>query len=313
MKKGLLVVVPLVALAVYMSRPMLVPAHTQVATPVIERQSPAEEQVETASISLKVLPAEPIQGDPLLVEVRGLSSTTTIRSLKFKNESITVFVGENGRPAAIFGLDLRLTPATYPLTLTLTDGRIIKENIVVGEKKAPSAPLGIPEKLGGNTPQAEQELVSTLVEEGKIISAIRSSEEKLWHGAFALPLAGPITITDIYGYSRQTGGSTIAHKGTDFRAATGTPVYTIGDGRVAYVGYLRNYGNVIAIDHGTKLLSIYMHLARVDKAVGNQVRKGDVIALSGDTGYVLGPHLHLTLRINNISIDPMKFFSLLGQ
>ena len=211
---------------------------------------------------------------------------------------------------ALLGLDLRMTPGTYPLTLFLADGRMIQKDVVVGEKKIVSAPLGIPESLGGNTPKAAQELVNSLVEEGKIISAIKSSSEKLWTGPFLYPLAPPIVITDVYGYSRQTGGSTLAHKGTDFRAATGTPVYAIADGKVAYTGYLRNYGNVIAVDHGTKVLSIYMHLSRVDKAVGESVKKGEQIALSGDTGYVLGPHLHLTIRINNISIDPMKFFTL---
>jgi hypothetical protein len=313
MKKGFIIVLPLIALAIFMSRPQPAPAGEERATPPLERQSPAEEEVKTEALSLAVLPVAPLQGDPLLVEVRGLSGTSTIRALKFKNEPVALFV-EGGRVKGLYGLDLRIPPGTYPLTLTLTDGRVIEESVAVAERRMPSAPLGIPEKLGGNTPEAEQELVSTLVEEGKIISAIKSSEERLWSGPFAYPVAPPITITDPYGYSRQTGtgGTTIAHKGTDFRAAVGTPVLAVADGRVSYVGYLRNYGNVVAVDHGTKLLSIYMHLSRVDVKPGALVRKGDTIALSGDTGYVLGPHLHLTIRINNISIDPMKFYSLLG-
>jgi len=135
----------------------------------------------------------------------------------------------------------------------------------------------------------------------------------LWQGSFRYPLSAPITITDVYGYSRQTGGSSIAHKGTDFRAVVGTPVYAINDGKVAYTGFLRNYGNVIAVDHGTKILSLYMHLSKVSLAVGDKVEKGDQVGLSGETGYVLGPHLHLTVRINNISIDPIKFMGLLGN
>ncbi len=309
MKQGILILVLVIAFTALMSRPESVPAHQEIESGPLEPQTPAEARAKEVSIS--VSPQKILQGDPVLVKFSGLTGTSTIRSLQWNNATVPVFVSDDGHPAAILGIDLRMAAKTYPVTLTLTDGRVIQDTITITARNAPTAPLGIPEKLGGNTPESEKELVNSLVEESKIISAIKSSKERLWGAPFRLPLAGPITITDVYGYSRQTGGSTLAHKGTDFRAAVGTPIYSIADGKVAYVGYLRNYGNIVAVDHGAKILSIYMHLSKVEVAVGESVKKGEKIALSGDTGYVLGPHLHLTIRINDISIDPIKFFELL--
>ena len=295
MSREALILIPIIVFAAYMSRPLDLPA---------ANQEPAKKE----EIIISILPKNPIQGEPVLVEVSGIG-TSTIRALKFKNDPMAVFE-KSGRPAGLIGLDLRMPPGFYPVTLTLTDGRVIQEQVRVGERKVVQAPLGIPEKLGGDTPEAEKELLETLAKEGKIVNDIKTSEEKFWSGSFRYPLNSEITITDTYGYSRLTGASTIAHKGTDFRAKVGTPVVAINDGFVRFTRFLRNYGNTIAIDHGTGVLSIYMHLSQMEVEEGNRVSKGDLIAYSGDTGYVLGPHLHLTIRINNISIDPVKFYSL---
>ncbi len=306
MKKGLWIIVFVCLWGLYNSRPLSVPASLD------PQLTTDNQQLENETVSITVTPDEIIQGVPVLVVVNGMNSTSTIRALKFHNKPLEVFL-HNGRPAALIGVDLRLPPTTYPLTLTLTDGRVIQENIVVGKRVVAQAPLGIPESLGGNTPESEKELLETLVKEGEMINAIPTSDRKLWSGAFEYPLSGPIVITDTYGYSRLTGASTIAHKGTDFRAAVGTPVYAMNTGLVAFKANLRNYGNVVALDHGLGLLTIYMHLDEVLVEKGEMVEKGELIARSGQTGYVLGAHLHLTVRINKISIDPEEFLTLLGN
>ncbi len=308
MKKLLLFTTLLAGVAIYNSAPRVLSGQSQTATATnaVNLEKPKEVRVLTLSIQ----PGEVMQGEPVLFVIDGLTSTSSIVSIRFNSQTLPPFEYE-GRVAALAALDLRLTPGSYPVKVVLADGRVLEENVVVKERKIESAPLGIPETLGGNTPEAEKELINTLVEEGKIISAIKTSREKLWTGPFGYPVASPITITDVYGYSRQTGGSSIAHKGTDFRAKVGTPIVAINDGRVVYTGYLRNYGNVIGVDHGTGLLSIYMHLSSIGVTRGQEVRKGERIGLSGDTGYVLGPHLHLTIRINGISIDPLKFLEIL--
>ncbi len=249
-----------------------------------------------------------VQGEPVLITVEGLAATTTVKSVTFNGRTLGVFGA-----SALLGIDLRMEGGTYPVVAALSTGETVIKNLVVGKREVVQAPLGIPDELGGNTPAAEKELISSLAQEGAIINSIPTSLVQLWSGGFRLPLDPPVVVTDTYGYSRLTGASTIAHKGTDYRAAVGTPVYAMNTGLVRYVGNLRNYGKVVALDHGLGLLTIYMHLSEILVKEGDQVTKGSLIGRSGATGYVLGPHLHLTVRINNISIDPEKFLSLMGQ
>jgi murein DD-endopeptidase MepM/ murein hydrolase activator NlpD len=78
-------------------------------------------------------------------------------------------------------------------------------------------------------------------------------------------------------------------------------------GIVRIVKKSKIYGNMVVIDHGLGLMTFYMHLSKSQVKVGQIVEQGKIIGLSGQTGYSLGPHLHLTVRLNNTSIDPVKF------
>lgn len=299
-----MILLPIVALAVFLSYPRERAASLNVAT------STPEEALETPTISF--VPRDPIQGEPVLIRVAGLTSAAEVSSITVGGKAVPVFA-EKGEARALWGIDLRAATGAVPVVAALTDGREVEGEIEVGAREVASAPLGIPEKLGGNTAESEKELVNTLVEEGKIIAAIPVSQKKLWRAPFRYPLEKSVVITDVYGYSRETGSSNIAHKGTDFRAGIGTPILAVNDGRVAYVGFLRNYGNVVAVDHGADILSIYMHLSKVSVAEGQRVARGERVGLSGDTGYVLGPHLHLTIRIDGVSVDPITFMEILGE
>ena len=306
MRKILWLAIPLLILAGYLAVRQLsvsnVPFDSELAT-----STPVQE-IEEEKLSISISPAKIIQGDPVLITINGVA-TSTVKSLTFDGKTLGTFM-HDGKPSAMVGIDLRGRIGSYPVVLTLDDGRKIETKLVVGERVITKEPLGIPEELGGNTPQAERELLNTLVKEGAIISAVPTSPTTLWSGAFRLPLNPPITITDIYGYSRETGASTISHKGTDFRATVGTLVYAMNSGLVRLTTNMRNYGNVIVVDHGLGLHTIYMHLSEILIKNGDAISKGQLIAKSGNTGYVLGPHLHLTIRINGISIDPMKFMEL---
>ena len=262
-------------------------------------------------ISLSVIPEAITQGEPVLIAMSGMS-IAEVESLSVDGKNLGVFL-HAGKPSALIGIDLRGRVGTYPLILKLADGREVRKNLIVNEREIITAPLGIPDKLGGNTPEAEQELINTLVQEAALINSIPSEARKLWEGTFRYPIDLPITITDTYGYSRQTGGSSISHKGTDFRAAIGTPVYAMNSGAVRFSSLLRNYGHTVIIDHGFGLHTVYMHLSERSVALGEEVAKGELVGRSGDTGYVLGPHLHLSVRIDGISIDPMKFMEIFGE
>jgi murein DD-endopeptidase MepM/ murein hydrolase activator NlpD len=87
----------------------------------------------------------------------------------------------------------------------------------------------------------------------------------------------------------------------------------INRGVVRIVHTYRDYGKTIVVDHGLGVMSFYMHLSKIYVAPGELVLPGEVIGKSGHTGYAEQPHLHLTIRIGGISIDPVKFFALMGN
>ena len=96
------------------------------------------------------------------------------------------------------------------------------------------------------------------------------------------------------------------HNGTDFATPTGTKVLTTGDGVVSRVGNHRFAGRYIDIKHGGEYKTRYLHLHRILVQKGESVKRGQVIALSGNTGRSTGPHLHFELHINGRPVDPMK-------
>jgi len=234
-----------------------------------------------------------------------------VRSASFDKKPLKVFVYD-GRPAALVGVDLNKKPGTYTLSATLISGETMTKEVVIGKRERKEAPLGIPEKLGGNTKEAARTLVSTLAKENAQLSALRSGTKAFWSEPFKFPVKDPV-VTDHYGYSRATVQYQIAHKGTDFRAKEGTPVYSMNRGVVRFAKTTRNYGKTVVVDHGLGLMTMYMHLSKIRVNEGELVRPGQLIGDSGQTGYVEAPHLHLSVRIDNVSIDPMKFLALFGS
>ena len=222
---------------------------------------------------------------------------------------------DGDKVAALVGIDFHKKPGSYPLILTLDDTRKFEEKIEVEQRLVATEKFDIPEQLGGNTPQAEHKLTTSLAEDTAVINAViaTTNSKKLWDGKFQLPLSGSPTITDVYGYKRQTGSVNLSHQGTDFRASEGTPVFSMNSGNVAFAGTMRNYGHTVIIDHGLGLMTFYMHLSKIKGEKGDNVKRGDLIAWSGNTGYSLGPHLHLSIRIGGLTIDPMKFMELMGS
>ena len=96
-----------------------------------------------------------------------------------------------------------------------------------------------------------------------------------------------------------------AHLGTDFAAATGTPVRTVGDGVVEFAGVQNGYGNVIYVKHRNQHVTVYAHLSRIDVRVNQAIDQGTTIGAVGATGWATGPHLHFEFRIDGKQMDPM--------
>jgi len=104
----------------------------------------------------------------------------------------------------------------------------------------------------------------------------------------------------ILGYNRM-------HRGIDFAARTGTPIYAAGDGRLVRVGRYGGYGNYIRIAHGDGYATAYAHLSRFADGMrsGRRVEQGEVIGYVGSTGRSTGPHLHFEVLKNGEQVDPL--------
>lgn len=101
-------------------------------------------------------------------------------------------------------------------------------------------------------------------------------------------------------------GRRVMHEGLDIAANLGTPVVATADGVVSRVGYSRSYGKMVVIDHGYGYRTIFGHNSKLLVKAGQRIKRGDRVALVGNTGQSTGPHVHYELRMNGVPIDPRK-------
>src|SRR5690606_21066325 len=96
-----------------------------------------------------------------------------------------------------------------------------------------------------------------------------------------------------------------AHRGVAYAAPTGTPVRAARDGKVRFRGKNGGYGNVVILEHGGNITTVYAHLSRFGQhKVGSRVKQGDVIGYVGSSGLATGPHLHYEYRVNGVHRNP---------
>lgn len=148
--------------------------------------------------------------------------------------------------------------------------------------------------------KADQELVRKTL--------AQYTPERLWTLPFDRPVPGG--VSSLFGLKRVFNGQPRGlHRGLDMRGAEGAPIVACADGRVALTGDLYFSGNVVYINHGEGVFTAYLHMSKIMVTQGQPVRKGEVIGLVGATGRVTGPHLHLSLLVQGVSVDPQPFLT----
>lgn len=262
--------------------------------------------------SIEIFPPKPTQGDPLIIKIYGEGvSLESVAKIRFNGKLLWFFPDNSDKkvPTAFYGIDLNHKAGSFAVSVEMENGKIYGKTVEISPRKKYEATLAIPEKLGGNTKEAASKLVLDLSKENAVINSVFSAGKRYWRESFIYPLDSA-EITDEYGYSRNTVQYTIPHKGADFRANEGTPVRAINGGIVRLARFLPTYGNTVAIDHGLGLVSYYMHLSKIGIKEGRPAQAGQTIGLSGSTGYATGAHLHLSVKIYGVSIDPIVFLEL---
>jgi murein DD-endopeptidase MepM/ murein hydrolase activator NlpD len=119
-------------------------------------------------------------------------------------------------------------------------------------------------------------------------------------GGFIWPVSGPITSP--FGMRWGT-----LHPGIDIGVPSGTPIHAAAAGTVIWCGWMSGYGNLVMLDHGGGIATLYGHQTRVAVTCGESVTQGQVIGYSGCTGFCTGPHVHFEVRVNGTPVDPLGY------
>jgi murein DD-endopeptidase MepM/ murein hydrolase activator NlpD len=270
----------------------------------------------SAGIELHLSAPESSQGSLLLVEVRSAKPLAEIkgewggRNVPFWQEA-----GSEKVQRGLVGVDLEKAPGEYELKVT--------GQTASGEKIACSAGIEVRAgrfatenlKVGREFVEPSPEQIKRADEERKRLREIfdRATPERLWKGAFRVPLEG-VTTGSNFGRRRILNGNPGSpHSGTDFPALTGTPVHAAQRGRVVLAEELFFPGNTVVVDHGLGIYTFYGHLSEIGVKVGDDLEAGAVLGKVGATGRVTGPHLHWGLTVERARVNPLQIVRLLRK
>ena len=252
-------------------------------------------------------------GEVVLVDLRAKAALQDVQALWLK-QTLHFYQIEPGWWQGLAPVDVAAGAGRRTLTVRArtADGRTLEREypIAIAARTFPARRLTVAPKFV-DPPSDELPRIEA---ERKAVEEIFGSptRERFWNGAFAVPVPGASTSS----FGRRTilnGVPRGQHTGTDFQAATGTPVVAPNRGRIALAADHYFPGRTIIIDHGLGLYSYLAHLSEFAVKEGAIVERGQRIALSGATGRVTGPHLHWTMRLGSARVDPLSLVEVLQQ
>jgi murein DD-endopeptidase MepM/ murein hydrolase activator NlpD len=265
-------------------------------------------------IELRISAATPAQGTLLIAEIRSAKALSDIAG-KWTDRDIS-FWQATGSSApkgvniwrALVGVDLEQAAGDFKFDVTgkSADGAAVscEAPVAVRTGKFPTERL----KVAPNFVEPNPEQAAKAAEDQKKLREIYGTvtPEKLWTGAFRIPLDGVKTGGNFGKRRVLNGKSNSPHSGVDLPSPTGTPVHAAQSGRVVLAEELYFAGNTVVIDHGLGVYTLYGHFSEIDAKPGDEVKVGDVIGKVGATGRVTGPHLHWGLEVDRARVNAME-------
>ena len=214
-------------------------------------------------------------------------------------------VREGGEWVALVGIALATKPGSrLRVEAERADGGVGRFEITVARKAYASQHLKV---TPGQVELSPADLARYERERAHLAGVIRTFTEEP-PATLALVQPAPGERSSSFGLRRYFNGQARSpHSGMDIAAPEGTPVVAAGAGRVIDIGDYFFSGNTIVLDHGAGLLSLYAHLSAIDTRVSEDVAAGAPIARVGATGRVTGPHLHFSVYLNTVTVDPALF------
>ena len=207
----------------------------------------------------------------------------------------------------IVGIPVGTAVGIYPLNLVLTDGAgtatpmSMNIQIISGNYRRESITLPA-DRANLLNPEMEDAELTRLRTTTSIFTPTR-----YFDGPMGLPAAAPLSSP--FGSTRSYNGGEFSrvHIGTDFAAASGTPILAPAAGRVVLVDRFDVRGNITIIDHGWGVFTVYCHQTEQYVNVGDMVSAGQVIGITGSTGRVTGAHLHWELWVDGVAVNAMQW------
>ncbi len=211
-------------------------------------------------------------------------------------------VKKNNSYYLLFGIPRDIDPSTKKIILKNGDDDYII-SLILKEKYFGKQYINISTKFT----EPDNIVIDRIIKEKDILNSARSK----WISSnvdtdFILPVIGQ--VSGVFGtdrfYNNKRGNY---HNGVDFAASTGTNIVAPSSGIVLLTGDFFYNGKFVYMDHGMNLKSIFIHMDSIKVSTGDSVNKGDIIGHVGNTGKSTGPHLHWSVTLNSVYVDPMIF------
>ncbi|MGL4230155.1 MAG: peptidoglycan DD-metalloendopeptidase family protein [Casimicrobium sp.] len=206
---------------------------------------------------------------------------------------------------AIVGLPLATAPGDHSIDVT-RDGKSDSIAFRVKPKKYAVQTLRLNKAMVDPPP----EVMARIERESAHLKTVRNRwrDSDTTNARFILPANG--RLSSRFGVARVLNGKPRApHAGLDVAVGTGTPIVASGDGIVIDADDYYYCGKTMFVDHGNGLITMHCHLSEFVAKVGDHVKQGERIALSGGTGRATGPHLHWSVYLNGVSVEPELFIA----
>jgi len=253
------------------------------------------------TLSLWAMPSSDPRPGGVVIEP--LPSNLTVTSVRFVNREGIVFFGE-GRWWALAPIPLDVGMGTYSLRFYRRGKEVWRKLVKVRDYRYPQQHLRIKNRRKVTPNPADIRRIRKEAPRKRRAKAFHSDRNPDLN--FIWPVQG--RISSLFGLHRFFNGKPRApHRGIDIAAKEGRPVRAVADGVVADAGNFFFSGNLLFLEHGKGVMTLYAHLSRYVVKPGERVKKGQIIGYVGHTGRATGPHLHFGVLIRGVYVDPMIF------
>jgi murein DD-endopeptidase MepM/ murein hydrolase activator NlpD len=258
---------------------------------------------EASALSVQVQPEEVHPGDVFILKLN--SGGSAAAAAEFLNEPIEFQTADSGMLIAVVPVDIKTAPKKYRIRITHGEKKYRAEiNVVPFEFR--TIHLTVSEEKVTLSPESQRRVDKEYALQKKIWDR---ETPMAWSGQFTKPTGTEISTE--YGVKRIFNKKrTSIHRGMDFRGKTGAPVTAVNSGTVVLSQDLFYGGNTLVVDHGMGLYSVYMHLSEFKVREGDKVIKEQVVGFVGSSGRATGPHLHLSVKLGGLSVNPESLFKL---